>query len=488
MRPLVIVLSFGVVGSLRFSRLPSSRRTVLPRCAVEPTQRAFEGMPSTPGYRPGQLNRLTDWAVRDSSNRPVICEFRPDGLWLWTKWRGTVLSFTVVPVLFMILLAFFTDALAHHLSATAWAFPAMPPVDDPFIRQLKALNDLWEYQLTLTTFILTFFTSQAYSHWKQVYFTTRAIQGRINDICLLLSLGAERGGGRDGVTTTGYSDEAAQLVRLCTRLIRLSHTFFWAATPTSSDGVGDGGMADWDNDRDASNSRGTRAFEELRRQVLGVGEGRGDDWFVSGGEEDASVRSDKIGPLLLSEEGLARLVAAGELTRAEASALQASGLPPSQYAYVLLEWVGLRAMQGLRNGTLAASPGFEENLLRQFTGLRAEYFSIPDLTSGRMVLAYVQLVQVLVDSLVILAPFALYSALGLLSVPATGLLTLFFKGLLELSKSFLDPFGTEGSPGQNIRVDVLVSELNFGAGSRWLKAGEVLPEMSDPDVELGSRW
>ena len=77
---------------------------------MEPTQRAFEGMPSTPGYRPGQLNRLTDWAVRDSSNRPVICEFRPDGLWLWTKWRGTVLSFTVVPVLFMILLAFFTDA------------------------------------------------------------------------------------------------------------------------------------------------------------------------------------------------------------------------------------------------------------------------------------------------------------------------------------------------------------------------------------------
>jgi hypothetical protein len=57
----------------------------------------------------------------------------------------------------------------------------------------------------------------------------------------------------------------------------------------------------------------------------------------------------------------------------------------------------------------------------------------------------------------------------------TGLLTVFFKGLLELSKSFLDPFGTEGFPGQNIRVDVLVSELNFGAGSRWVYAGESLP-------------
>jgi hypothetical protein len=35
----------------------------------------------------------------------------------------------------------------------------------------------------------------------------------------------------------------------------------------------------------------------------------------------------------------------------------------------------------------------------------------------------------------------------------------------------------EGYPGQNIRVDVLVSELNFGAASRWFKAGELLPEL-----------
>ena len=82
----------------------------------------------------------------------------------------------------------------------------------------------------------------------------------------------------------------------------------------------------------------------------------------------------------------------------------------------------------------------------------------------------------LFDSLVLLAPFSLYPELGSLAIPATGLLTLFFKGLLELSKSFLDPFGNEGYPGQNIRVDVLVSELNFGASSRWAKAGAALPD------------
>ena len=57
------------------------------------------------------------------------------------------------------------------------------------------------------------------------------------------------------------------------------------------------------------------------------------------------------------------------------------------------------------------------------------------------------------------------------------MLTLFFKGLLELSKSFLDPFGNEGFPGQNIRVDVLVSELNFGARSRWVQAGQAVPPL-----------
>jgi hypothetical protein len=114
-----------------------------------------------------------------------------------------------------------------------------------------------------------------------------------------------------------------------------------------------------------------------------------------------------------------------------------------------------------RDGALRGGVGYEEILLRQLTTLRGEYFSIGDYAAGRMPLAYVQLMQVLVDSLVVLAPFALYPELGTVSIPLTGLLTLFFKGLLELSKSFLDPFGTEGFPGQNIRVDVLVSELTL---------------------------
>eukprot|EP00566_Odontella_aurita_P001291 CAMPEP_0113573000 /NCGR_PEP_ID=MMETSP0015_2-20120614/26385_1 /TAXON_ID=2838 /ORGANISM="Odontella" /LENGTH=553 /DNA_ID=CAMNT_0000476051 /DNA_START=128 /DNA_END=1789 /DNA_ORIENTATION=- /assembly_acc=CAM_ASM_000160 len=471
--------------------------------------RAFAGRPSTPGWATGQLDKLTDWVQTDEANRPVICEYEPDGTWLWSQWKGTVLYMCVMPVVLSMVAGVIVDAGVHQLSSAHWPLLSVPPADDPLIQQLAGINGLWEYQLTLATFILTFFTQTSYNYWKTVYLTTRAIQGRINDICMLISMGAERGSERcivkeDGLfvaakgvngingangaskngksksatagaaianagpvteCVTGYSDDASELVRRCARLIRLSHTFFWAVAPTCSNGVTDG-----------------NAFLH-RSNNEGNGGGSG---YGQKGEGDAEEKKIQeimtgraIGPLLLSPRGLRRLVVEGELTANEQEALLDSGLPPSQYAYILLEWVGLHVMNGIRDGTLRGDNGFEENLLRQFCMLRAEYFNIGDYAAGRMPLAYVQLVQVLVDCLVVLAPLALYSDLGSLSIPLTGLLTLFFKGLLELSKSFLDPFGNEGYPDQNIRVDVLVSELNFGAGSRWVQAGEVLPSSID---------
>ena len=48
--------------------------------------------------------------------------------------------------------------------------------------------------------------------------------------------------------------------------------------------------------------------------------------------------------------------------------------------------------------------------------------------------------------------------------------------LLELSKSFLDPFGNEGSDGQEefIRTDTLLAECN-SASTRWWRGAERLP-------------
>ena len=108
------------------------------------------------------------------------------------------------------------------------------------------------------------------------------------------------------------------------------------------------------------------------------------------------------------------------------------------------------------------------------------------MVSQKAPLSYtVQFMEVLVDLLVILAPLALYTKMGTFNIFSTVLITLFFKGLLELSKSFLDPFGREGYRAHNIRVDVLVSEMNFGASSRWTNAGDALPSdlLTPPNVE-----
>mmetsp|Transcript_3565 Transcript_3565/g.8125 ORF Transcript_3565/g.8125 Transcript_3565/m.8125 type:complete len:469 (+) Transcript_3565:80-1486(+) len=424
---LIHVESFQLKCSLQHGGSSSSKTDWLSMYSVPP-RRAYEGLPSSPGWKRGQLDTLTDWAVNDEANRPVICEYEPDAGYLWSKWKGTVLQLIYPSVIVNVIVGILVTYSVREFADSTWPLFAIPPQDDSLIQQLHGFNLIWSYQVTLTTFILTFFTSEAYKHWKDVYFTTRRIQGRINDICMLVTIGA----------TTPSEEDKAELVQKCTRLIKLSHTFFWASTPTSSNGLGDGG---WEDD-----------------------------------EEDVSEvfnRDIQIGPILLSPEGLQGLVDVGELTPEEADSLLSSGLPPSQYAYVLLEWVGLIIMDGLERNVLQnQNSGLEENILRQMSALRAEYFSIGDYAAGRMSLAYVQLVQVLVDSLVFLAPVCLYSDVGSLSVPLVGLLTLFFKGLLELSKSFLDPFGTEGFKSQNIRVDVLVSELNFGAQSRWVHAAE----------------
>ena len=453
------------------------KNTELPK--IEPIiileQQQDIGNPSLPGWTrtrrqrrrqtQAQLRQLATWSANDQPNRPIICEYEPDASWLWTRWRGTVLSLTIVPVVWNIGVGIVVDAAIHYqinhyslvssgnlvlptsLMHRTWPLLAIPPQDDPLIQQLAGLNSLWEYQVTLTTFILTFFTAEAYKHWRTVYLTTRAIQGRINDMCLLLTIAAKRD-----------DPDSQALVATCTRLLKKSHSFFWAAMPTVSDGLGDVGIV---NDDD-SNPKGPKLEQP-----------------------------DQVGPLLLTPQGLERLVQSKELRPEERDALLASGLPPSQYTYVLMEWVGLYVMEGLEAGFLLGPrhgdtrnrnipSGWEENFLRQLTALRGEYFNIGDYVSGRMPLAYVQLVQVLVDSLVYIAPLSLYSELGTLSIPLTGLLTLFYKGLLELSKSFLDPFGVEGFPGQNIRVDVLVSELNFGAARRWTKAAQAFPEPPGP--------
>ena len=99
-----------------------------------------------------------------------------------------------------------------------------------------------------------------------------------------------------------------------------------------------------------------------------------------------------------------------------------------------------------------------------------------------MPLSYVHLVQLLVDTLVVLAPFALYPKLGVLTIALSPVLVFFYRGFLELSKSFLDPFGNGDSLAENFSISCLLCEVN-AASVRWFSSIRELPFATHPDAK-----
>lgn len=147
---------------------------------------------------------------------------------------------------------------------------------------------------------------------------------------------------------------------------------------------------------------------------------------------------------------------------------------PPPLLQVVLEWICARFVQARQGALLQGGAGMETVFLDKALALRAVCASIGDDAAARMPLAYVHLVQILVDCLVALAPFALYAKVGVFTIPLVGLLCVFFRGFLALSKSFLDPFGNEDSLSENLSVHCLVCEVNAGS-VRWASGIEELP-------------
>jgi len=184
---------------------------------------------------------------------------------------------------------------------------------------------------------------------------------------------------------------------------------------------------------------------------------------------------DSLAPLH-TPRGLRRLLERGLMTEREYSALLGSGAPPTRRHDVVLSWLLARAVDARARNTVEFGAGTESVLVSGVCELRRSMASVAEELVSRMPMAYVHLVHLLVDTFLVSTPFVLYPRCGVLVVPAAGLLTLFFRGLLELSKSFLDPFGNEGSDGQEefIRTDTLLAECN-SASTRWWRGAERLP-------------
>ena len=122
----------------------------------------------------------------------IIRQFKPNRRWLWGQWHGTIFQQAwKTAVAFMLVSACFVAAV-RSLCHPTWALGQIPDPNFPFVSKLAPLANLWQYLMTISTFILTFFLSQAYTLWRNMYDNTRKIQGRINDIGLLVASAVER--------------------------------------------------------------------------------------------------------------------------------------------------------------------------------------------------------------------------------------------------------------------------------------------------------
>lgn len=160
-------------------------------------------------------------------------------------------------------------------------------------------------------------------------------------------------------------------------------------------------------------------------------------------------------------------------------------LPNDQLFTAPLEWMMIRTNQAISEGILMPDNATKSSILAEYRTLRDSYAAIGGKISGRMPLAYVHFVQILVDGFVFISPLALYPDLGEYSILACGLITLFYSGMNNLAKIFLDPLNNESFCENAIYMDlgVLIREAN-GGSTLWKKSGMQVPFGARPKTEV----
>lgn len=338
-----------------------------------------------------------------------MMQFDPNANWIWGRWKGTVFSETWMSCVKNMVYASFITLLykTYETSLT---------------KNLAGFNILWGQLLSVTTFTLTFFLNQSYALWRQCYALSRRLQGRMNDINLTLAAHAtrveptqkscddknEEGEGQEQFST--YTEPARQVLELMARYTRVFNLLMYAS------------------------------FTASHRPVL-------------------------------TPQGMNRLVDRGIISEREKEILNDSQLPVTQKHNALLLWMARLFIDARKAGHIEGSDGFEQQVLDKIHVIRAQYGAIGDELQGRMPLAYAHIVQVLVDVILWMYPFMAFST-GMtpyLAVIGCGLLTMFYQGLFDLAKQFLDPYDNEsyGKGDDPLCIDTLIAETNAGS-IRWM--------------------
>ena len=339
----------------------------------------------------------------------IIHKFKPQRLWLWTRWRYTVLAFSYPFVLFNMTLTG-VIALAVELSpASDWTPGHEPDQENPIIMQLNTIfGQVFNYLMTLATFVLTFYLSEAFGLWKQMYFTTRKIQAGLNEIMMMLAIGAVRDDMKE------FTPEAEACLDDVAHFVRLYHLFMWGKF---------------------SHTYG----------------------------------------IVITEKGMSRMLTRGLITNDQFRCLQVQDDGISAH-HTCIEWIGMRIFQGMEEGGIKDDTALKMEILNRINFVRSSQSDVGDIIDGRMSLAYAHLVQMLVDVLLITSPFAVYAQQGIWAILTVGVLTVFYAGVLDLSKMYLDPLDNDGLYDDSVNMDlgVLMNEMNLGA-AEWKKGAMFVP-------------
>jgi hypothetical protein len=238
-----------------------------------------------------EMDAVISRALQVGTTRPIIPQF-PDAKSVVSIWKGTIIE------------QVWRNVALSMLAPTLLIFGVrslrIPDADHPIMDILNAVNAGWNYQLTLSTFVVTFFVGQSYLFWKNAYALTRRVQGRMNDLGMLSAAHAAHG--PDGKLTPS----SEQLLTDLARNLRLVHLLFWADVLY----------------------RRTRTFGAPFR-------------------------------VLLSEAGLVRLTQRGLMTERELAVLREAGLPPARWYMLVLQWYLTRLTMAMQAGLLVGGAGEE---------------------------------------------------------------------------------------------------------------------------------
>jgi len=161
-----------------------------------------------------ELRAICDEATSTREPLPIIPQWLPTPDWLWKQWRGTIVRHVLPRDVLVVTLFALGIVLFFHAPGVHSIYRKS------LIRHLIAVERVWGLASGLVSFTLSFFLTQSYTFWREVYVIVRQVQGRLNDLGLLLAASAARDA--DGQ----YTAQSEELLALTNAPHETSHALF----------------------------------------------------------------------------------------------------------------------------------------------------------------------------------------------------------------------------------------------------------------------